>query len=96
MPQPGVIEETLTDVVAKLAPPWNVIVHDDPITLMLYVTSTLRRIFGYPLEKAHRLMMEVHQKGRSIVWTGAREEAEMFVLKLHAAQLLATMELVES
>jgi ATP-dependent Clp protease adaptor protein ClpS len=94
--RPGVIEEIETKVVAKLATPWNVIVHDDPITLMLYVTSTLQRIFGYPLEKAHALMMEVHQKGRSIVWTGAREEAEMFVLKLHAAQLLATMEKVEA
>ena len=96
MPRTGVIEETDTDVVAHLAAPWNVIVHDDPITLMLYVTAALQRIFGYPREKAHALMMEVHVKGRSVVWTGAREEAEMFVLKLHAAQLLATMERVEA
>ena len=90
--QPGVIEETRTDERTELARPWKVIVHDDPVTLMGYVTMVFQRIFGYAIEKAHTLMMEVHTKGRSIVWTGAREQAEMYVLKLHAAQLLATME----
>jgi ATP-dependent Clp protease adaptor protein ClpS len=90
--KPGVIEETERDVRTKLAPPWNVIVHDDPITLMVYVTMALQRVFGYSQEKAHGLMMEVHTTGRSVVWTGAREQAELYVLKLHAAQLLATME----
>jgi ATP-dependent Clp protease adaptor protein ClpS len=88
MTEPQVLEETEV----RLAPPWNVIVWDDPITLMVYVTMVLQRIFGYPLEKAHSLMMEVHTKGRSIVWTGAREQAETYVQKLHSAQLLATME----
>lgn len=90
--QPGVIEEVEEEVRAQLAPPWSVIVHDDPITLMIYVTTMLQRIFGYSLERAHALMMEVHQSGRSVVWTGAREQAELYVHKLHAAQLLATME----
>lgn len=90
--KPGVIEETEREVRTELAPPWNVIVHDDPITLMVYVTMALQRIFGYSQEKAHGLMMEVHTAGRSVVWTGAREQAELYVLKLHAAQLLATME----
>ncbi len=90
--RPGVIEETEREVRTQLAPPWNVIVHDDPITLMVYVTMALRRVFGYSQEKAHGMMMEVHTAGRSIVWTGAREQAELYVLKLHAAQLLATME----
>lgn len=90
--QPGVIEEVEAEVRTRLAPPWSVIVHDDPITLMIYVTTMLQRIFGYSLERAHALMMEVHQSGRSVVWTGAREQAELYVHKLHAAQLLATME----
>ena len=90
--RPGVIEETETSASTSLAPPWNVIVHDDPITLMVYVTMVLRRIFGYPEEKARELMMEVHTRGRSVVWTGAREQAELYVHKLHAAQLLATTE----
>jgi ATP-dependent Clp protease adaptor protein ClpS len=94
--RPGVIEETETTASTSLAPPWNVIVHDDPITLMTYVTRALRRIFGYTEERAHELMMEVHTRGRSIVWTGAREQAELYVHKLHAAQLLASTEPVSS
>jgi ATP-dependent Clp protease adaptor protein ClpS len=90
MTEPGVLEATETET--RLAPPWKVIVWNDPITLMSYVTMIFQRIFGYPYEKAHALMMEVHTKGRSIVWTGAREQAETYVQKLHSAQLLATME----
>ena len=72
------------------------IVHNDPITLMTYVVMVLRRLFGYPEPRAHGLMMEVHTKGRAIVWTGAREQAEHYVHKLHAFQLLATMEPVSA
>lgn len=90
MTEPGILERTETET--RLAPPWNVVVWNDPITLMVYVTMVFQRIFGYPIEKAQALMMEVHTKGRSIVWTGAREQAETYVQKLHAAQLLATME----
>jgi ATP-dependent Clp protease adaptor protein ClpS len=62
---------------------------------MVYVTMVFRRLFGYPYPKAYGLMMEVHTRGRAIVWTGAREQAEIHVQQLHAAQLLATMESVE-
>lgn len=95
-PRPGAVEELEPDVATRLAPPWNVIVHDDPVSLMQYVTMVFQRLFGYPYEKAHALMMEVHTTGRSIVWTGDREQAELYVHKLHAAYLLATMESVES
>ena len=92
MTDPGTIEKTETITETKLAPPWNVIVHNDPVTLMSYVTMVLRRIFGYSYGKAHTLMMQVHTDGRAIVWTGAREPAEVYLHKLHAQQLLATME----
>lgn len=90
MTDPSQQVETITET--KLASPWNVIVHNDPVTLMSYVTMVLQRVFGYAHEKAHAMMMQVHNDGRSIVWTGAREQAEVFLHKLHAAQLLATME----
>ena len=76
----------------KLAPPWNVIVLDDPVTLMSYVTKVLMQVFGYPIDKANRLMLEVHKQGRSIVWTGAREQAEVYVQKLQAHHLLAQID----
>jgi ATP-dependent Clp protease adaptor protein ClpS len=90
--EPDTLEEVETETRTGLAPPHNVIVHDDPITLMSYVTMTLQRIFGFSHEKAQALMMEVHTHGRSLVWTGAREQAETYVQMLHSAHLLATLE----
>ena len=87
-------QDTETKAKTSLAPPWNVIVHDDPVTLMIYVTRIFRKVFGYGESKAQRLMMEVHTSGRSVVWTGGREPAETYVHKLHAYHLLATLELV--
>jgi ATP-dependent Clp protease adaptor protein ClpS len=72
--------------------PWNVIVHNDPVNLMSYVTRVFRQVFGYPREKAERHMMEVHNNGRSVVWSGSREKAEFYVQQLHTHLLLATVE----
>ena len=79
----------------RAAPPWNVIVHDDPVNLMSWVTLVFQRVFGYPRARAERLMLEVHQLGRSIVWTGEFERAEGYVRELHGCQLLATLERTE-
>ena len=96
MPQTGtvVIEETRTN--AALATPWNVIVYNDPINLMSYVTMVLQQVFGYPRAKANRMMLEVHNQGRSLVWSGEREQAEHYVHQLHGYQLLAKMEKSEA
>lgn len=88
--------ETKSAPKTALAPPWNVVVHDDPVTLMTYVTKVFMQVFGYPQERAHRLMMEVHKSGRSVVWTGAREQAEMYVQKLQAFHLLSSLEVVDA
>jgi ATP-dependent Clp protease adaptor protein ClpS len=90
--QPGVIVIGETDVKDELSLPWNVIVHNDPINLMSYVTMVFMRVFGYPRPRAETLMLEVHTKGRSLVWSGGRERAEHYVHQLHSYQLLATME----
>lgn len=78
-----------------LASPWNVIVLDDPVTLMTYVTKVFMQVFGYAQDKAQELMMEVHKTGRSVVWTGAREKAEMYAQKLQAHHLLTSLEVVD-
>ena len=92
MPHTGTvsIEETRTH--AALAPPWNVVVYNDPINLMHYVTLAFQRVFGYPRAQAERLMLEVHHQGRSLVWSGDREQAEHYVHQLHGYQLLARLE----
>jgi ATP-dependent Clp protease adaptor protein ClpS len=72
--------------------PWNVVVHNDPVNLMSYVTMVFQRVFGYPREKAEKHMLEVHHNGRSILWSGVRERAELYVQQLHGYLLLATVE----
>ncbi len=72
--------------------PWNVIVHNDPVNLMSYVSMVFQKVFGYPKEKAEMHMLEVHRNGRSILWSGVRERAELFVQQLHGYLLLATIE----
>jgi ATP-dependent Clp protease adaptor protein ClpS len=80
---------------ADLDVPWHVVVFNDPVNLMGFVTLVLRRIFGYSEEEATRLMLEVHHLGQSIVWTGAREKAEHYVQELQSYQLLAALRKAE-
>jgi ATP-dependent Clp protease adaptor protein ClpS len=72
--------------------PWVVIVWNDPVNLMSYVTFVLQKLFGYSHEKATELMLDVHEKGKAVVANGAREQAEMHVFRLHEHGLWATME----
>src|SRR6187401_467910 len=58
--------------------PWQVVVHNDPVNLMSYVTMVFQKVFGYPREKAERHMLEVHHNGRSILWSGMQEPAELY------------------
>lgn len=79
----------------ETVPPWQVVVHNDPVNLMSYVTMVFRKVFGFSAEKARRHMLEVHEKGKSIVWCGEREKAEFYVQQLHGHLLLATLERVD-
>ena len=88
--QPMIEHETRPEEDLDL--PWQVVVHNDPVNLMTYVTMVFQRVFGYPREKAERHMLEVHQKGRSVLWSGMRERAELYVQQLHGYLLLATLE----
>ena len=71
--------------------PWIVIVWNDPINLMSYVTLVLQKLFGYSREKATQLMLQVHNEGKAVVSGGTREKAENDVARLHAHGLWATM-----
>lgn len=92
--------ETLTGIEDEVSVvddrPWLVIVWNDPINLMSYVTHVLQKLFGYSLEKATALMLDVHNKGRAVVTSGPRERAEIDVFRLHEHGLWATMEKAEA
>jgi ATP-dependent Clp protease adaptor protein ClpS len=90
--QPTIEQHTESE--EELDLPWQVVVHNDPVNLMTYVTMVFQRVFGYPREKAERHMLEVHHQGRSILWSGVRERAELYVQQLHGYLLLATLEKV--
>jgi len=87
---PAIEQETRT--AEELDLPWQVVVHNDPVNLMSYVTMVFQKVFGLTREKAERHMLEVHQQGRSILWSGMRERAELYVQQLHGYLLLATLE----
>ena len=72
--------------------PWITIVWNDPVNLMSYVMFVLMELFGYPREKAHKLMLDVHEKGRAVVSNGSREQMEHDVARLHARGLWATVQ----
>lgn len=86
---PERVEET--DVVEERDLPWNVIVWNDPVTLMSYVVYVLRKLFGYGEAKATRLMLQIHHEGKAVVSSGPRERAETDVHRLHHHGLQATM-----
>lgn len=71
--------------------PWQVVVWNDPVTLMSYVVFVFRRLFGYDLATATRLMLQVHNEGKAVVATEPRERAEVAVAQLHAHGLQATL-----
>ena len=89
---PTTVKEPDVDSVVETDRPWIVLVWNDPINLMSYVTLVLQKLFGYSLEKATALMLDVHHKGRAVVSNGTRERAELDVYRLHEHGLWATMQ----
>jgi ATP-dependent Clp protease adaptor protein ClpS len=71
---------------------WVTIVWNDPVNLMSYVTHVFQKLFGYSREKATKLMLDVHHKGKAVVSNGSREQMEHDVARLHAAGLWATLQ----
>ncbi len=74
---------------------WVCLVWDDPVNLMSYVTHVFSSYFGYPRDKAERLMLQVHNEGRSAVASGSREAMERDVNAMHGFGLWASLERAE-
>lgn len=72
--------------------PWNLVIWNDPVNLMSYVSYVFQSYFGYPEGKANKLMMEVHKKGRSVVAHGSKEQVEQHAVAMHGFGLWATVE----
>jgi ATP-dependent Clp protease adaptor protein ClpS len=87
---PTTIDEPTVDEVVEPDVPWIVIVWNDPINLMTYVTWVFQKLFGYPRPKAEKLMWDVHTKGKAVVANGPKERCEAYVSALHGYGLWAT------
>lgn len=89
---PTEVQEPVAETVVEPDLPWIVIVWNDPINLMSYVTYVFQKLFGYSRDKATKLMLDVHHKGRAVVSNGTREKCELDVFRLHEHGLWATMQ----
>ena len=96
----GTLEDTDLDTalenILATDTPWKVIVWNDPVNLMTYVSYVFRSHFGYSRARAEELMLQVHNNGKAIVFTGSREDAEKHTQAMHAWGLPATFEKVEN
>src|SRR3954470_10840500 len=94
MSAPSPVELARPDIDDVVEPdvPWIVLVWNDPINLMSYVTFVFQKLFGYSVEKDTSLMLDVHEKGRAVVSNGTREKCELDVFRLHEHGLWATMQ----
>lgn len=89
---PAPVQRPETDEQLDVDAPWDVVVWDDPVNLMSYVVFVFRRIFGFSDEVARKLMLEVHERGKALVASEPREQAERHVQQLHGFGLHATMQ----
>jgi ATP-dependent Clp protease adaptor protein ClpS len=88
--------KTVLDETTELSGFWSVIVLNDPVNLMSYVSMIFKRVLGMSTSKAEKHMREVHELGRSVVWIGEREKAETYLYQLHEWHLNAILEKNES
>ena len=88
--KPAIEQETRPEEDLDL--PWQVVVHNDPVNLMSYVSYVFQTYFGYDEAKASQLMLQVHHEGRSAVSTGTRETMEVDVQAMHSYGLWATVQ----
>ncbi len=71
---------------------WRVVVLNDPVNLMSYVVLVFKKVFGFDEATARKHMLEVHEQGRSVVWSGVREKAEAYAFTLQQWHLTAVLE----
>ncbi|GAB2976017.1 hypothetical protein GCM10027076_11990 [Nocardioides montaniterrae] len=89
---PGVVPDYVPADLTVADTPWSTIVWNDPVNLMSYVAFVFTKYFGYSKKKAEKLMLQVHEDGRSVVSTGTREAMERDVQAMHEYGLWATLQ----
>lgn len=91
MTAPGTIDDPVVDDASMYDRAWSVVVWDDPVNLMDYVVFVFQTVLGLDAPSATLLMLEVHNDGRSTVFSGVRERAESIATRMHSHGLWATV-----
>jgi ATP-dependent Clp protease adapter protein ClpS/membrane associated rhomboid family serine protease len=73
---------------------WSVFVLNDSVNLMSYVVYIFQRSLGAPLDKATSYMLDIHNQGIALVWTGSQTEAEILATQLRAHFLRTRIECI--
>jgi ATP-dependent Clp protease adaptor protein ClpS len=89
---PGEVIGEESESARALDPGFLVIVWNDPVNFMDYVTHVFMKVIAWNRKKAETHMLEVHHKGRSVVAQEGYEKAEYYVHQLQGYHLQATME----
>ena len=67
----------------KLPKLYTIVLLNDDYTTQEFVVKILEHVFDKPAEEAHRIMLEVHEKGRGVCGAYPWEVAETKVALVH-------------
>jgi len=85
----GLLEQI--DLAAQSTNGWAVLLFNDPVNLMDYVTGVLMDVCKVSKDKAENLMLIAHMDGKVPVYEGGKEECQTIVEKLGSYQLWASL-----
>lgn len=71
--------------------PYDVVLWNDPVTLMQVVVRVLSKVFGYDGATSEALMLRAHRDGKAVVWSGSRTEATRYCIRLGRHGLQSTV-----
>jgi ATP-dependent Clp protease adaptor protein ClpS len=83
------------DLLQKLLPPYNVILHNDDVHTFDEVARALNKVVGVSLKRGYELADIVHNNGNAIVATCRKEQAELYRERLEGYKLTVTIEPAE-
>lgn len=89
---PETIRDTREKVEEAFEKGWKVIVWNDPVNLMTYVVFVFMKVLAFTKTKATKHMLEVHERGKSVVARETREKAEFYHQQIQAHGLTVTLE----
>ena len=86
----GLLEHTELNVSTDNG--WNLLLWNDPVNLMPYVTGILIEVLKISKEEAERHMLIAHLEGKSAIYNGDKDTCVDYAATLGAYSLWASVE----